>query len=131
MALPYGEYLKGHEVLNDRQLFINVGELHPAAAFMKINDPIRDFEAIRKIVKKGFLVTTRADSSTKESRFNDTSRREKALASGAQFISTDYPEPDHRFCDYEVRCKGDVITRADPVNAPSEWRDRDFDRVGR
>lgn len=124
-------YLQGHEVLNDRLLFVTVPELHPAAAFMKINDPIGEFETIQKMVKKGFLVRTRADSGTKESRLHDTSRREKAFASGAQFISTDYPEPDQRFSDYAVRFEGNVIARANPINAPAEWRDRDFDRVGR
>jgi Phosphoinositide phospholipase C, Ca2+-dependent len=97
------QYLKGHPILNDRVMFASVNESHPAAAWMKINDPIRDFVKIQSMVAKGFLVRTRADSETKQSRANDTTQREKAFASGAQFISTDYPRADLRFSDYCVQ----------------------------
>lgn len=42
------------------------------------------------------------DSGTAESRLNDPTRRDLAIKSGAQLISTDYPEPDKRFSDYQV-----------------------------
>jgi Phosphoinositide phospholipase C, Ca2+-dependent len=96
-------YLDGHPTLNDRVMFVSVNESHPAAAWMKVNDPIRDFEKIQSLVAKGFLVRTRADVETKQSRTNDTTQRDKAFASGAQFISTDYPRPDLRFSDYRVQ----------------------------
>lgn len=103
-------YLEGHPVLNDRVMFASVSESHPAAAWMKINDPNRDFENIQSMVSKGFLVRTRADAETKQSRTNDTTQREKAFASGAQFISTDYPKADLRFSDYCVQFeKGNMI----------------------
>jgi hypothetical protein len=120
-------YLNGHPSLRGRMLFVSVEETHPAAAFMKINDAVSNFDKIQAFVKKGFLVRTRADSGTKESRINDTSRREKALASGAHFVSTDYPEPDHRFSEYQVRFDDNVIARANPVNGAEERRGYDFD----
>lgn len=44
-----------------------------------------------------FMVRTRADYDTVQSRQNDTTQRDAAFASGAQFISTDYPEPNPEF----------------------------------
>ncbi len=103
-------YLEGHPTLNDRVMFASVNESHPAAAWMKINDPIRDFEKIQSLVAKGFLVRTRADVETKQSRTNDTTQRDKAFDSGAQFISTDYPRADLRFSDYRVQFeKGSMV----------------------
>ena len=96
---------------------------------MKINDAVGDFATIQAMVEKGFLVRTRADSGTKESRLNDTTCRDKAFASGAQFISTDYPESDRRFSGYQVRFDNDVVARANPVTGDSEWDGRDFDHA--
>lgn len=110
-------YLKGHAALRGRLLFVSVDQQHPAAAFMKINDPVRDFDLIQQMVRQGFLVRTRADSGTRAARNNDTKQRERALASGAQFVSTDYPEPDERFSEYDVRLPGDVVARPNPINA--------------
>jgi len=67
---------------------------------MKENDPVEGFARIQELVKAGFLVRTRADSDTAEARANDTRSRDQALASGAQFISTDYPEPNRLFSPY-------------------------------
>ena len=53
--------------------------------------------------RAGFLVYTRADADTEEARANSTARREAAFQSGANFIATDYPDPDPRLSDYRVR----------------------------
>ncbi|MFM1905029.1 MAG: hypothetical protein RLZZ440_2929, partial [Planctomycetota bacterium] len=88
---------------DDRLLFVSVDRDHPAAAWMKRNDPERQAEEIRSLVNDGFLVRTRADSGTREARADDRRRRDLAIASGAQLISTDFPEPDNRFSTYCVR----------------------------
>ena len=89
------QYLEGHPALRGRMMFATVASSsHPAAAWFKINDPIKEFDRIQQLVHDGFLVRTRADADTKQSRANDITQRDKAMASGAQFISTDYPEPD-------------------------------------
>lgn len=90
------------ETLAGRLLFASVSADHPAAAWMKRNDPVSQFEEIQKLVKQGFLVRTRADADTVQARSNDQSRSQKAIASGAQLISTDFPEADSRFSDYHV-----------------------------
>jgi hypothetical protein len=108
-------YLAGHPTLQGRVLFVSVPDDHPAAAWMKVNDPVKDFDRIRKLVRDGFLVRTRADADTAEARQNNPIRREKALASGAQFVSTDFPEPRLDLSPYQVRLTGGVAARANPV----------------
>ena len=109
-------YLADHPTLEGRAMFVTVDPEHPAAAWMKRNDPVREFDEIRALVKAGFLVRTRADADTAEARKNDPTRREKALASGAQFISTDFPEPRPEVSDYRARLPGDVVARSNPVS---------------
>ena len=104
-------YLKDWQ---DRPMFISVDEGHEAAAVMIINDPVRDFDRIRSLVKQGYLVRTRADSGTQEARNNDTVRRNKAFQSGAQAISTDYYLLTNPFdSEYRVSIEGGI--RCNPV----------------
>jgi len=95
-------YLAPNPGLQGRLLFVSVPRDHIAAAFMKRNDPQHSFDEIRSLVSAGFLVRTRADADTQEARTNDNTRRNLALASGAQLISTDYPQPDLKLSEYFV-----------------------------
>jgi len=127
-------YLAGHPSLRGRVMFVGVDESHPAAAFMKLNNPNRDFDKIQRLVKEGFLVRTRADAGTRESRANDSSRCKKAQLSGAHFISTDYPAPDKRFSDYRCCLPGQIVARVNPVSGASftiPVIDLDFAKEGR
>jgi hypothetical protein len=84
-------------------LFVNEEEGNPNAAFRIINDPIRNFEKIRSLVASGYMVRTRADANTQEARTRDYKRFEKAKASGAQVITTDYYVPSQLFeSDFQV-----------------------------
>ena len=83
---------------------------------MKLNEAFDGFDHIQAMVRRGFLVRTRADIGTRESRANDPRRRDKAFASGAQFISTDYPESNPRFSDYRVRFERGIVVRTNPLN---------------
>lgn len=49
------------------------------------------------------VVAIPADAGTAEARTNDTRRRDLAIDSGAQLISTDEPAPDERFSTYSVQ----------------------------
>lgn len=112
-------YLAGRESLRGRWMFTSVPEDHPAAAWFKINDAVRDFDRIQRLVKAGFLVRTRADTGSSEARRNDTARRDRALASGAQFVSTDYPEPRADWSEYSVRLPdvpAGTVFRRNPLN---------------
>lgn len=90
-------YLEAHEGLKNRVLFVNSEEGNPEAAFRIINDPVKNLNYIKELVSKGYMVRTRADAGTKEARNNDYERFEKAKASGAQVISTDYYIPSTLF----------------------------------
>ncbi|WP_372757189.1 phosphatidylinositol-specific phospholipase C1-like protein [Mariniflexile sp.] len=90
-------YLEGHPSLKNRVLFVNSKEGNPEAAFRIVNNPVNDFDYIKDLVSKGYLVRTRADADTKEARTNSYEKFEKAKASGAQVISTDYYVPSTLF----------------------------------
>jgi hypothetical protein len=110
-------YLEDHESLRGRVMFVSVNPDHPAAAWMKLNDPFNDFDRIQECVRRGFLVRTRADSDTKQARKNDTLQREQAIKSGAQFISTDFPVPDRRWSEYCVQWPDRAVYRRNPVTS--------------
>ncbi|MBK1832687.1 Ca2+-dependent phosphoinositide-specific phospholipase C [Roseibacillus ishigakijimensis] len=100
-------YLAPDETVKGRLLFPSCpDERHPAAAWFKMNDPINEFALIKARSQKGFLIRTRADAGTREARANDTTRRERAFASGAQYISTDFPTANPAFSDYAVTLPG-------------------------
>jgi Phosphoinositide phospholipase C, Ca2+-dependent len=120
-------YLDGHPALRDRLMFVTVEPTHAAAAWFKINDPIKDFDRIQRLVREGFLVRTRADADTVQARAGDVTQRDKALASGAQFVSTDYREPDARFSKYQVQFPGGVVARTNPVSGDPLWDQIDLE----
>jgi hypothetical protein len=109
-------YLEPSRTLAGRLMFVSVAREHPAAAWMKRNDPVRAFGEIQDLVRAGFLVRTRADVETVAARSGDVRRRDAAIASGAQLISTDFPEADPRWPDYVVRFAEGRMWRSNPVS---------------
>jgi hypothetical protein len=100
-------YIAGHPSLKGRVLITDSPAGTPVAAFMIINDAKRDREKIKEMVKKGYMVRTRADSDTREARANDKSSFEAACASGAQIITTDYYYKSKFFAsDYVISFDG-------------------------
>ena len=110
-------YVGGRKSLEGRVMFVNAPEESPAAAYLTLNETA-DIPRITADVQKGFLVRTRADADTLEARTNDTTRRDKALASGAQYVSTDYMRPDTRFSPYQARMPEGVIAACNPQRRP-------------
>ena len=90
-------YMGEHTALQGKALFVNSEEAWPSAAYLTLNDPVKQRDRIAAAVKAGFLVRTRADADTKEARSGDTTSRDTAIGGGAQAVSTDYLEPDVRF----------------------------------
>lgn len=112
-------YLQGHPSLAGRVLFTNSSPGNPDAAFVKRNNAFDS--SIPGLVEAGYLVRTRADAETIEARSNDTTKRDAALASGAQWVSTDYPVPDMGFgfdTAYHASIPGGTVARCNPINAP-------------
>jgi hypothetical protein len=121
-------YLQGHPSLRGRILFTSSEPGAPEAAFIKLNDPIGDNQRIGALVADGFIVRTRADSDTHEARDNNTVPRETAIASGAQFVSTDYPVPDPDFgTGYFVQLPGGTPARCNPISAPPDCTAADIE----
>ncbi len=110
------DYVTGHASLAGRVMFTDSPSASDEAAFIKRNDPAA--VDIGTLVGQGFLVRTRADSETQEAIVNDTTRRDQAFASGAQFVSTDYPVADPLLSTYSVEFAGGTSFRCNPVNSP-------------
>jgi hypothetical protein len=116
-------YLDGHPNLEGRMMFASVDPEDPAAAFVKLNDPIEDGERINELVEEGFVIRTRSDADTIQARNEDHTMSEAALESGAQYISTDYLEPDEQFSDYMVEMPDGGTVRCNPVRQPEDCDD--------
>lgn len=90
-------YKSGHPSLRNRVMFVNEKEDAPEAAFMIMNEAKKEGDHIQQLVKKGYLIRTRADANTIEARNTDYSMFEAAIKSGAQIITTDYYIPSTFF----------------------------------
>lgn len=108
-------YKEGHSNLKGRVAFVNDKEGTPEAAIMILNDP--NDSRIPELVRKGYLIRTRADAGTKQARTNDYSDFEAAKKSGAQIITTDYYLPSTLFTSsYQVQFDDATYERANPIN---------------
>ena len=111
-------YAEGHPSLRGRILFTNALPGASDAAFIEQNSGTR--EEIDALVKQGYLVRTRTDEGTEQARTNDTTRRDLALASGAQMISTDYPSSEpSSWTKFSVGLPHGLAARCNPVNKPA------------
>ncbi|CAB3762121.1 phosphatidylinositol-specific phospholipase C1-like protein [Paraburkholderia humisilvae] len=114
-------YRDGHPSLAGRVLFTNSTPGAPDAAFIEVNEP--DVAHIEELVRDGYLIRTRTDDGTVEAMRNDTTRRDRALDSGAQIISTDYPAAEPAKTGFKVELPHGLAARCDRVNAPADCRD--------
>ena len=111
-------YIKGHPSLQGRVLFTDSEPGTPEAAIHIMNNAKKQFADIQTLVRKGYIIRTRADSDTQEARRNDKSSFEAAMKSGAQIISTDYYQPSTRFkSDYVISFPDGKYLRVDPLFA--------------
>jgi hypothetical protein len=102
-------YLEGNPALEQRVMFVSAPDTgHPAAGWFKRNNPAREFDEIQRLVKLGFLVRTRADESAP-----DAVQRERAFASGAQWVSTDHFTAG---AAERVAFPGGAMVRPNPLN---------------
>ncbi len=126
------DYLAGHPNLEDRVMFTNAEPGDPDAGFVKVNDSRGNVERIQQRVADGYVVRTRADSDTTEAREGDTSARDAAFASGAQWVSTDYPVASYAEpfgTGYVVEIPGGTVARCNPINAPADCVSADIDTI--
>jgi hypothetical protein len=128
-ASKRAEYTADHPSLAGRVMFTSAEPGEPEAAFIKRNDPVGIEAEIQDLVRKGYVVRTRADADTEQARTGDTTMREAALASGAQWVSTDYVDPDPKMgTDYSVRFANGTTVRCNPISAPPSCTAPDIER---
>jgi hypothetical protein len=110
-------YTQGRPSIEGRPMFTSATPGEPDAAFVRFDDPNSpDLEAA---ARAGYLIRTRTDSPTADARTNDIADRERAFASGAQFLSTDYYEPSRYFdSPYVVEFADGAVARCNPITAP-------------
>jgi hypothetical protein len=114
-------YDRGDGALRGRILFPNATPGTPESAFVEVNNFPRG--KIVALVRQGYLVRTRADADTREARTGSTTRRDEALASGAQLVSTDYPASEPAsWTGYSVGFAQGSMARCNPINQASGCR---------
>jgi hypothetical protein len=106
-------YSKGRPRLDGRVMFVAERETeHPHASVIFYDDPLHMRDEISAAVRQRFLVRTRADADLRRS----VKRRDAALASGANFISTDYADPRYNW----VELSGTSAGRCNPLSASQD-----------
>ncbi|MEX1007518.1 MAG: Ca2+-dependent phosphoinositide-specific phospholipase C [Acidimicrobiia bacterium] len=127
-------YIEDHPNLEGRVMFPAATPGQPDAAFIQVDDPRGANEAtISDLVRKGYLVRTRADEAVVTPRSGDPTQRDAAFASGAQIVSTDYPVRGLAArwgSDYVAQLPGGVLARCNPIRAPRACRARDLMEPG-
>ncbi len=112
------EYISGHPSLKGRVLFTNSEPGTPEAAIHVMNSAKKQLPQITALVKKGYIIRTRADSDTQEARADDKSSFNAAMLSGAQIISTDYYKKSTHFkSDYTIAFPDGSYFRFNPLFA--------------
>jgi hypothetical protein len=118
-------YTHGDRDLNGRLMFVDSEIDSPYAGVLILNDPGAE---VTEAVNRGFIVRTRADADVREPQAGDTTRRDAALASGAQIVSTDFPVPVSGV-NYAVTVPDGTPSRCNPVSAPSDCRSGDIENL--
>lgn len=112
-------YRAGHPSLAGRAMFGWYPPDQPEAAIEIVQDPLVDGDNIRRWVRDGLIVRTRADANTVEARRGDHSKARAAAASGAQAVSTDYypgaPDPLGR--GFTVTLPDGAMARCNPLRS--------------
>ncbi|MDI3283621.1 Ca2+-dependent phosphoinositide-specific phospholipase C [Polyangium sp. 15x6] len=113
-------YTKNHTSLAGRIVFADASPADPWAAIAIINDPLGEAAAIAEALAANMVVRTRADGNAGEViETGSTIEREAAIASGAQFVSTDFPAKVPE-AEYWVEIPDGTPSRCNPITAPSE-----------
>jgi hypothetical protein len=126
-------YTAGRPSLQGRVLFTNSRPGSPDAAFVKRNEPRAvGLAQIQALVRAGYLVRTLSDEPLATVLSGDKTRLRAALGSGAQVVSTDFPEVgmSARYDrDYVVALPEGGPARCNPVLRPRRCRSRRLERT--
>jgi hypothetical protein len=120
-------YVAEYPGLQGGVFFVSADPDSDEAGYFQANDPYRTNPTIEELVSRNFLLRTRTDVENVEADLNDGARRDRALASGAQWLSTDYPVPADS--GYVVTLPGvpeGSVARCNPVSAPPSCSDAEL-----
>lgn len=128
-------YRDGRPNLEGRVIFTNSLPGEADAAFIKRNDPSGDNLAeIQELVRKGYLIRTRADEPINSVLTGDdvaNERLKRALETGAQVVSTDWPGvgmASRYDSDYVAKLPEGGVVRCNPINSPDGCNDIDLEQ---
>jgi len=108
-------YTAGRPRLDGRVMFVAERDTDaPHTSVVFYDDPIRERAEIAAAVRQRFLVRTRADADLRRR----SGRRDAALASGANFVSTDFVDP--RFDWLELGAQATAAARCNPLSASAD-----------
>ncbi len=112
-------YVEDSPNLADKLFFTSSEAGRPDAGFIRVDSSVADPAELQALAEAGYLIRTRTDEPGVHAPANDTSLRESALASGGNYLSTDYYKP-HATTGYAVALPGGAIARCNPVSAPED-----------
>ena len=112
-------YRGARHALEGRAMFVATDDKSPAAAFVTVENPLKDGAVIAREVRAGLIVHTYSDADTTEARAKSTARLNAAFASGAQIVSTDFLAADPRISPYQARVPGNRVAECESLLPPS------------
>ena len=121
-------YLRGADDPSGRAMFPDGQDALDASfsAVHTLNDPVGDADAIATVLARGHLVRTQVDPDADGLVSGDTAKLEAALATGAQFLSTDFPAPVAGYA-FVAAIPGGTPSRCNPVVAPADCVSEDIE----
>ncbi|HEV8000031.1 MAG TPA: Ca2+-dependent phosphoinositide-specific phospholipase C [Planctomycetaceae bacterium] len=120
-------YTHDHPSLRGRVMFVRSEESREDAATLVMDNP-RDPD-IPRLVKAGYFIRTRADSGLRTRGSGPLARREAAFASGAQIVSTDFPNGEAQpTTGFVVEFAHAALGRVNPINGPEGLRGQTIGR---
>jgi len=118
-------YLEGHPNLEDRVIFMRDGKGEATGAILELNDPVGSADLINEGAQLGYLIRSDADN-VEDSSEKNQAKSVAALATGAHFISSDFPA-DPGGGDYWFDVPFGNPSRCNPVTAPVDCTPADIE----
>jgi Phosphoinositide phospholipase C, Ca2+-dependent len=118
-------YAEGHPSLRGRAMFVRSDDKRDDGAVMILDSP--NSPNVPRFAAAGYFIRSRADADLREDAAGKSRRRDKAFASGANILSTDFPTgeaqgPSQGEGVYVVEFPGAAPARVNPVSGPAELR---------
>ncbi len=124
-------YKNGHEQSKGRMAFVFGAQDATDTAAVQydgVHTP-DDVTQVQALVKSGFIVRSFADGDV-ENNPSDLTKQNRALQSGAQMLSTDYPVEKPRAPGFSFQIPGGTPSRCNPVSAPAGCKSSDVENLG-